>query len=296
MQIGIAGLGSMGAAIGARLLEQGHTLCVWNRSPEKTKSLAAAGATVVATAAEVAHRSEIVITILTDAAAIDAVYGGPDGLLSGDIAGKLFIEMSTVRPETEVALAKQVRDKGAAFAECPVGGSTAPAREGKLYGFLAGEPADTARAKPILEQLCRRIEYCGPSGSGALVKLAINLPLMIAWQAFGEAFALVRDLGFTPERLVDIFADTNGANNAVRGRAPKMALIMKGEDAGPVTFSLSNAVKDARTMAAEGKSRGVELPLIEKTADCLAEAVKAGWGAMDASGQPIYWSRRGAKG
>lgn len=295
MKIGIAGLGAMGSNIGARLIDLGHSLTVWNRTPGKSKPLADLGATVVDSPAAVAAASEAVITILTDAQAIDAIYGGPDGLLSGDVAGKLFIDMSTVRPETEIALAKKVHAKGAAFAECPVGGSTAPAREGKLYGFLGGEPADTARAKPILEQLCRRIEYCGPSGSGALVKLAINLPLMVAWQAFGEAFALVRDLGFTPDRLVDIFADTNGANNAVRGRAPKMALIMKGEDAGPVTFSLSNAVKDARTMAAEGKLRGVDLPLIEKTADCLAEAVEAGWGPMDASGQPIYWSRRGAK-
>jgi len=295
MNIGVAGLGSMGSAIAARLIDQGHTLTVWNRTPAKTKPLADMGAKVVGTPAEVAGRSEAVITILTDAAAIDAIYHGADGLLSGNVAGKLFIEMSTVRPETETALAKAVRGKGAAFIECPVGGSTAPARDGKLFGFMGGEPADAARAKPILDQLCRRLEHCGPAGSGALMKLAINLPLMVAWQAFGEAFAMVRDLGFTPERLVDIFADTNGANNAVRARAPKMALIMTGGDPGPVTFSLSNAVKDARTMAAEGKSRGVALPLIEKTVECLAEAVDAGWGGQDASAQPVYWAGRGKR-
>lgn len=292
MKIGIAGLGAMGSAIAAHLIDCGHTLTVWNRTAEKTRPLAEMGATVVGSPAEVASASEAVITILTDAAAIDAIYGGADGLLSGNVAGKLLIDMSTVRPETEIALAKRVREKDAAFVECPVGGSTAPAREGKLFGLMGAEPADAARAMPILQQLCRRVEHCGPVGSGALMKLAINLPLMVAWQAFGEAFALVRELGISPQRLVDIFADTNGANNAVRALAPKVALMLQDKDAGPVTFSLANAIKDARAMAAEGTARGVALPLIAKTADCFAEAVDSGWGNKDASIQPVYWSRR----
>jgi 3-hydroxyisobutyrate dehydrogenase len=295
MKIGIAGLGRMAENIGARLMDQGHTLVIWNRTPAKTKALAERGATVVGSAADVASQAEVIITMLTDGAAIDAVYRGPNGLLSGDVAGKLFIDMSTVRSDVEVALAKDVRGKGAALVDCPVGGSVNPARDGKLFGFLGGEPADAERAKPIVDQLCRRVEYCGPVGSGALMKLAINLPLIVAWQAFGEAFALCRDLGFTPERLVDIFADTNGANNAFRGRASKIADIIAGRDAGPVTFSLANAQKDARTMAEEGKARGVELPLIEGSIACFGEAIDAGWADADGSSQPVYWAKRGAK-
>jgi 3-hydroxyisobutyrate dehydrogenase len=295
MRIGIAGLGRMAENIGARLLDQGHTLIIWNRTPEKTKALAERGAKVVGSAADVASQAEAIITILTDGAAIDAVYKGPNGLLAGDVRGKLFIEMSTVRPEVEVALAKDVRDKGAALVDCPVGGSVNPAREGKLFGFLGAEPEDAKRAMPIVEQLCRRVEHCGPVGSGALMKLAINLPLIVAWQAFGEAFALCRDLGLPPERLVDIFADTNGANNAFRGRAPKIADILAGRDAGLVTFSLSNAQKDARTMAEEGKARGLELPLIERSIACFGEAIDAGWAAADGSSHPVYWAKRGMK-
>jgi 3-hydroxyisobutyrate dehydrogenase len=292
MNIGIAGLGRMAENIGARLMDQGHTLVIWNRTPEKTKALAERGAKVVGSPAEVATQAETVITILTDAAAIDAVYNGPNGLLNGDAKGKLFIDMSTVRPETEVALAKNVREKGGALVDCPVGGSVVPAREGKLFGFMGGEQADADRAKPILDQLCRRLEYCGPVGSGALMKLAINLPLIVAWQAFGEAFALCRDLNMTPERLVDIFADTNGANNAFRGRASKIADIMAGRDAGLVTFSLANAQKDARTMAEEGKSRGLDLPLIERSIACFGEAIAAGWDKQDGSAQPVFWAKR----
>src|SRR5262249_42531357 len=113
MQIGIAGIGKMGAAIAQRLIEVGHTVAVWNRSADKLKPVIAAGATAAATLAELARNAEAVITILTDAAAIDAVYTGASGLLAPDVPGNLFIEMSTVQPQTEVALAAKVRAKGA---------------------------------------------------------------------------------------------------------------------------------------------------------------------------------------
>ena len=219
MQVGVAGLGKMGAEIAARLIEVGHQVTVWNRSADKTKPLAAAGAKVVNSPAEVAKASEAVITILADGKAIDDVYSGANGLLSGDVKGKLFIEMSTELPSVKVALAEKVRAKGAALVDCPVGGSTKPAREGKLLGLVGGEAADIARARPILEQLCgQRLEECGGVGGGSAVKLAINLPLMVAWQAYGEAFAIVRDLGWEPKKLLDLFVNTNGANNAMKMR------------------------------------------------------------------------------
>src|SRR5438132_13863339 len=176
MHIGIAGLGRMGAAITARLIEVGHTLTVWTRSLEKARPLEAAGAALARLPGELAEQVETVITILTDAAAIETVYDGPSGLLSGKVAGKLFIEMSTVQPQTEIDLAGRVRAKGAGFVECPVGGTVGPARQGKLIGLMGAEDGDVARAKPILELLCRRLEHVGAVGNGALMKLAINLP------------------------------------------------------------------------------------------------------------------------
>ena len=113
MRIGVAGLGAMGSAIATRLMEVGHQVTVWNRTAAKTAPLAEAGAKVADSPAAVAAASEAVITILTDGAAIDAVYHGPSGLLSGDVKGKLFIEMSTVPPGVETTLAPQVRAKGA---------------------------------------------------------------------------------------------------------------------------------------------------------------------------------------
>jgi 3-hydroxyisobutyrate dehydrogenase len=292
MRIGIAGIGKMGAAIAQRLMEVGHTVTVWNRSPDKVKPIAAAGAAVAATPAELANNSEAVITILTDAAAIDAVYSGASGLLAPDVRGKLFIEMSTVRPQTQLALAAKVRAKGAAFVECPVGGSTGPARQGKLIGLMGAESADAARARPILDQLCRRLEHCGPIGSGSVMKLTINMPLMIYWQALGEALALCRPLGLDPARIMDLLADTSGGPNVLKVRGAGVAQMLKGGDAGPVTFDVDSAVKDLRTMVAEGKARGVELPLTEKTLACYEETKRNVSGAAEVSAVSVYWASR----
>jgi 3-hydroxyisobutyrate dehydrogenase len=292
MQIGIAGIGKMGAAIAQRLIEVGHEVTVWNRSAAKLKPVVDAGATAVATPAELASKAEAVITILADAAAIDAVYHGASGLLAGDVRGKLFIEMSTVEPRTETALAEKVRGKGAALVECPVGGSTGPARQGKLIGLMGAEPADAARAKPILEQLCRRLEHCGPVGAGAVMKLTINMPLMIYWQALGEALALCRPLGLDPARIMDLLSDTSGGPNVLKVRGPAVASMLKGGDSGPVTFNVDSAVKDLRIMLNEGKARGLELPLVEKTLACYEETRRKLSGAVEVSAVSVHWATR----
>jgi 3-hydroxyisobutyrate dehydrogenase len=292
MQIGVAGLGVMGAAIAARLIESGHQVTVWNRTAAKTKPLADAGAKVAATPAAVAAASEAVITILTDGAAIEAVYSGPSGLLSGDVKGKLFIDMSTVPPKVETGLAAKVRGKGATFVECPVGGSTGPARQGKLLGLMGADAADAARAKPILDQLCRKVEHCGPVGTGSSMKLAINLPLMVAWQAYGEAFAIARDVGWEPKRLLDLFVESNGANNALKMHADMIVAMLEGRDPGPTTFSIANGVKDLRTMVETGAAKGADLPATKAALTGFEEATKNGFGGGDGARMSVYWANR----
>src|SRR5215468_137727 len=292
MQIGIAGIGKMGAAIAERLIEVGHTVTVWNRSPDKLKPLAAAGAAVAATPAELAGKSEVIITILTDAAAIDTVYSGASRLLAGDVRGKLFIEMSTVRPQTQLALAAKVRAKDAAFVECPVGGSTGPARQGKLIGLMGAEPADAARARPVLDQLCRRLEHCGPVGAGEIMKFTINMPLMIYWQALGEALALSRPLGLDPDRVMDLLADTSGGPNVLKVRGATVAKQLKGVGPGTVTFDVDSGLKDLRAMLAEGRARGLELPLVERSIACYEEASRHGLGRTEVSAVSAYWAAR----
>ena len=282
MKIGFAGMGRMGAAMAGRLLKQGCDVAVWNRTPAKTKPLADAGAKIAVTPAELASRSELILTILTDAEAIQATYCGRDGLLEGAVIGKVFVEMSTVRPEVERNLAKAVNAKGAFLIDCPVGGTVGPARDGKLLGFVGGTDAHVARAKPVLDQLCRRVDHCGPVGAGASMKLAINLPLSVYWQAFGEALTLCKPLGLDPSKLIEIFSETSGGPNTLKVRGPALADALRGIAPDPVTFDIDSIRKDLRNMLEEGRALGHELPLSARSLACYDEASRRGLGAADA--------------
>jgi 3-hydroxyisobutyrate dehydrogenase len=292
MHIGIAGIGKMGSNIGARLMEMGQTLTVWNRTADKTKPLTDAGAKLAKSPVELAGSVDAVLTIITNADAIEAMYHGPDGLLSGDVKGQLFIEMSTVPPEVQVALAEKVRAKGAAYVECPVSGSVIPARTGKLLGLMGAEPADAARARPILDQICRRVLHSGPVGNGAAMKLAVNLPLMVYWQALGEQLALCKDLKIDPADLLDFLSETSGAATVLKQRMPGIIARLKNEPSDIRTFNLDGGIKDVKAMLAEGKKRGVELPLLTQTLACYEEARRTMPGNDEVSNVAAYWPNR----
>ena len=292
MRIGIAGVGRMGSNMTLRLMEGGHKLTVWNRSTDKIKPLAAAGASVAKTPAELASAVETIITIATDAAAIDAIYHGPAGLLSGDVQGKLFIEMSTVPPHVAPRLAEKVRAQGAAFVECPVGGSTAPARTGALFGLMGAELEDAARANPILDQLCRRVLRAGPVGSGAILKLAVNLPLMIYWQALGEQLAMAKPLQVDPTELLDFLSETAGAAIVLKQRTPAIAAKLNNQSSDIIAFSLDGGIKDVKAMLEEAKRRGIELPLVQRTLECYEEAKRNTSGNEELSNVSVYWANR----
>ncbi len=292
MDIGIAGVGRMGAAIGLRLLDLGHNLTVWNRSIEKTKPLTDAGATLAESPKALAGSVETIITILTNADALAAIYDQPAGLLAADLKGKLVIEMSTVLPAEERELAAKVRGAGAAFVECPVGGTTGPARQGKLLGLAGGDPADIARARPMLDQMCRRVEHLGPVGAGASMKLAINLPLLVAYQALGEAYTLCRHLGLDTTALMELFSDTSGGPNVLKVRGPAIAAALSGAEPGPPAFDIDSIRKDLRTMLAEAQVRGGTLPLVAQTLAIYDDAAKDGWGARDGAWLPAYWPKK----
>lgn len=292
MKIGIAGTGRMGGAMTLRLMDVGHELTVWNRTPEKTKNLAAAGAKVAATPAALVGVVELIITMLTDDKSIEAMYQGSQGLLAGNAKGRLFVEMSTVRPEVEIALAARVKEKGGALVDCPVGGSVGPARDGKLFGFVGGADADVARAKPVLDQLTRRLEHVGPVGAGARMKLAINLPLMVYWQAFSEALALCAPLKLDPDRLISIFSETSGGPNVLKSRGPAVAAGLRGQDSGPVTFDVDLICKDLGVMIAEGKSLGIDLPVSQRALACFEEAAQEGMGPRDGALLPARFVKR----
>jgi 3-hydroxyisobutyrate dehydrogenase len=293
MKIGVCGTGRMGSSIAQRLMSVGHEVSVWNRDANKTKPLTEAGARLFSSPAELAEGCDVVVVMLLNDAATEAVYRGPHGILEARLGGKLVIDMSTVRPDTMASIGASALQAGAAFVECPVGGSTAPAREGKLLGLAGGRNSDVARAMPILEQLCRRIEHVGERlGSGATLKLAVNLPLLVYWQALGEALAICKPLNLAPERLIDILSDTSGAPTAMKGRGPSIAKVLSGQPAGDIAFALSAAKKDLATAVQFGQSIHTALPVTASALACFEEAEAAGLGDADATTVSVRWVRR----
>jgi 3-hydroxyisobutyrate dehydrogenase len=289
MNIALLGTGRMGSAIVLRLLELGHSVTVWNRTTAHAQALVAHGAHLAQTPAQAVDASQCVISVLTDAKAIEATYQDSQGVLSTRIEGKLFIDMSTVRPATSVALWARLASAGAAFVECPVGGSVVPAREGKLLGLAGALQADFERAKPLLEQLCRRVERVGEVGAGASIKLAINLPLLVYWQALGEALALAQPSGLAPERILEILTDTAGAPPILKFRAPAIAAALSGQDLGNAQFNIDSIRKDLRTMAEEAQTLGYQLPTVQAALGVFNAAAADGLGHNDGAELAAWW-------
>jgi 3-hydroxyisobutyrate dehydrogenase len=295
MHIGIAGTGKMGTALGKRLVATGHRLTVWNRTPERARELVDLGAALADSPQYLAGQVDAVITMLTDEPALDRVYFGADGLLSGPVVNQLMIDMSTVSPAKQQDIGARVVAAGGTYVECPVGGSVGPAQEGKLLGFAGGTADDLARARPLLEQLCRRVEHVGPLGAGATMKLAINLPLMVYWQTLGEALSLVQSLGLDPERVIDILSDTSGAPNMLKIRGPMIAQALAGQPNQKVTVNISTMRKDLRAMLDQAARQHCQLPLTALALECFDRAADSGLDLADCTQLPVWWLGEGGR-
>lgn len=292
MKIGVCGTGRMGSAIALRLISVGHEVGVWNRNPAKTKPLVDAGAKLFASPADLVQGCDVTVVMLLNDAAMEAVYRGSNGILQSKLSGKLVVDMSTVRPETMKSIGTAVTQQGAGFVESPVGGTVGPAKEGKLLGLVGGTKADVARAMPLLEQMCRRIEHVGELGSGSMMKLAVNLPLLVYWQALGEALTICKPLNLPAERLIDILTDTSGAPTAMKGRGPAIAKVLGGAPLGETAFGLNAAKKDLACAVQFGASIQAEMPVTASALACYEEAEAAGLGDADATAISSRWTQR----
>src|SRR5579872_6031380 len=201
--IGLIGLGKMGAAIAARLRDNGESVIAWDRDAARL-----AAASNVATAAvgprAVAEGAETVLSIITEDQGARALWEGEEGFLKAPIAGKLFVEMSTLQPMTVRALASHAASRGAAFVDAPVLGSIPTVRQGNLMALVGGSDADVARARAALAPLIARIEHMGPVGAGAAMKLVVNNMMGCYLQALAESLLLGESQGLALERMVDV--------------------------------------------------------------------------------------------
>jgi len=276
MKIGIVGTGRMGTAFAKRLIETGHEVSVWNRTPERMRAAEEAGA-AAATGLRQLAACDVILISLTDADAVSDVVGR---LAAADIAGRVVIDTSTLLPSQAQAIAGMVAAAGAEFVECPVGGTVAPALKGQLIGMAGGTNAAFARARPILELLCRRVEHLGPAGNGARMKLAINLPLALYWQTLGEALALLKGAGISAETAVSIIGDSSAGPTVLKNRAQVVVDTLNGV-AQPGTFDINGLRKDLRLALQFAAMEGQELALASAAGATYDAAVESGLGGLD---------------
>ncbi|MGA7327923.1 MAG: NAD(P)-dependent oxidoreductase, partial [Rhodomicrobium sp.] len=199
MRVGFVGLGLMGLPMARNIMKAGFDLVVWNRTQEKAAPLLATGAQWAETVGELAAHCEVVITMVTNARAVEEVICGKDGILQHAREGLIIVDMSSIPPEVSRSIAERAKYRGSAMLDAPVTGNPAAAENGKLGIMVGGEAATLERVRPILESLSSIIVHAGVSGAGSTLKLVNNLVLAVAIQAVAEALVLARKAGIDPE-------------------------------------------------------------------------------------------------
>ena len=284
----------MGAAMAERLMEEGYGVAVWNRNADRALPLVEKGAILTATPAELVDQCELVISMLFDETAQKTVFQGANGLLASASKDTLIVDMSTMLPDTAKALGDVVSKAGFAFLECPVGGTVAPARAGKLLGMAGGDASVFEKAKPILEKLCRRVEHVGPVGKGAAMKLAVNLPLATYWESLGEAMSLALAGGINAELAGSIMADSSGAIGVAGPRIQMIIEAMAEQPSAPGTFDIAGMAKGLRLMRAWAEQSDCSVPMADAAQSAYDAAAGEGWADNDAAVMAAWRCRQNA--
>lgn len=220
MRIGFIGLGAMGQGIVPRLIDAGHAVTGWNRTRAKAGSLIDRGMQWAASPRELAARSEIVFSIVTDAAAVRAVALGDDGIIAGLAREAVYLDMSTIAPEASRAISSEFRKAGLTMLDAPISGSPVTLAQGKASIMVGGDRAAFERVKPVLLDIGAKASYIGRSGLAVQMKLAINLVLMVEVIAFGEGVALAEKGGVAREVAVEAMLASVVASPVLGYRGP----------------------------------------------------------------------------
>lgn len=265
-QIGFVGLGAMGAGIAQRVMDAGHPLVAWNRTQSKAQDLLDAGATWGGTPRETAAQSDVLFTMLTNTAAVEATAGGEDGVLAGLRPGTIWCDLSTISPEASVALSERVTATGARFLDTPVSGSPATLAAGQMSVMVGGERAAFDHVEPVLHAIGPKVTYIGPAGHAILSKVAINLALVVSVTAFAEAVTLVEKAGVDRAAVVDAALKSVIASPVIGYRAPLLV------DDTNVYADVELQQKDLVLAQELGRRLGAAVPTCSAASEMLSAA------------------------
>jgi 3-hydroxyisobutyrate dehydrogenase len=274
--VGFIGIGAMGEPMAVNLAKAGTPLLVWNRSAAKCAVLGDVGAEIAGGVAEVFDRCAVVILMLADGAAMDAVLDRGGALFRDRVRGRTVVSMATVSPRYSTALEQDIRAAGGHYVEAPVSGSREPALAAQLVAMLAGEPAAVAEVRPLLEPMCRETAVCGAVPNALVMKLAVNLFLITMVTGLAEAVHFAERHGLDLDQFVEVLAAGPMASAVSRVKAAKLVA----QDHA-VQASITNVLENNRLIAVAAREAGIASPLLDVCHALYGETLAAGLGDTD---------------
>jgi len=274
--LGFVGLGTMGGQMVHRLLSKGHTVTGYNRTRSKAQWLIDQGMRWADSPRAVAAAADVVFAMVTNSAALTAIMEGPDGILAGLSAGKVFVDISTVSPNVSRDFAARVRDKGADMVDSPVSGSVITLQEGKLSVMVGGRRETFERVKPILLDIGPKVTHVGDNGLALALKIAINLNLAVQMMAFSEGVLIAEKSGIARETAVDVFTHSAVASPMIQYRGP---FVLKQPP--EAWFDVNMMQKDMLLAMDLGRQLNVPLPTTAASNEFLTAARGMGMEKLD---------------
>jgi 3-hydroxyisobutyrate dehydrogenase len=282
--VGLIGLGLMGGPMGRNLVRAGFPVVVWNRTKAKADDLVREGAKLAADPRAVAGESDVLITIVSDPAALEEVLFGERGAVQALRPGSTLVDSSTVSPELARQIASACAERGVDFLDAPVTGGTWGAKNGELVFMIGGKAQVLERVKPVLEAVGKKFFLLGPNGAGQTVKLGMNLLLALQVDAFAEALALITASGVQAEKLLEVLQSSMARSGVLDVKAPMM---VKGEF--PASFPLRLMHKDVRLALELARTKGVTLPCGTAAYATYSAVMKSSADDPDFSAVARFW-------
>jgi 3-hydroxyisobutyrate dehydrogenase-like beta-hydroxyacid dehydrogenase len=275
--VGFLGLGIMGSRMAANLQRAGFAVTAWTRTAGKAQAWAAEhGATAAATPAAAAADADVVISMVVDGAQVEAILLGEDGAAAGARAGTLFVDMSTIAPADARRIGAALDERGHAFVDAPVTGSSPRAEDGTLTIMAGGAEDDVARAQPAFEAMGQTIVHVGALGHGQTIKLINNAVAAANAATLAQALVVGAGTGVDLEALTQILAAGSGNSTMVALKAEPMR-----QHAYATLFKTDHMLKDVRLCIEEAQAAGVPFPAANAARDALVAAVGRGFGDQD---------------
>jgi len=282
-KVGIIGTGMLGEAVGLHLLDLKYELIVYNRTKDKVENLVKHGAISVDTPKNVAERSDIIITVVKDASAVNDIAFGENGIIYGADSELVVADMSTINPNSAKEISQKFSDSGISFLEIPVMGGPNVAINGELVMMVSGKKQIYEKFKNIFDVIAEKTFFLGDSGTAHSIKLAMNLQIAMLALSLSEGITLTRKAGFDPEIFLKILNSTYFKTGMSEKKAYKMI-----KDNFEPTFTLQNLKKDLDTINNTAKSLGTHLSMANQANQIYQNAVDAGFGEIDYTGILAY--------